>query len=129
MRRNIADEFKQSGDEFKPTKQTPKKSKLSTVLIVLLCMVGVYTAWAGIEVGVLPKDSAVADLIAIGVEIVLFVAQLVVVFNVFHVTKRPLTSHILVNIIINVAIVLLAKFLVGEIVEYYFDEVRRLSRW
>lgn len=122
MRRNIA-------DEFKPTKQTPKKSKLSTVLIVLLCMVGVYTAWAGIEVGVLPKDSAVADLIAIGVEIVLFVAQLVVVFNVFHVTKRPLTSHILVNIIINVAIVLLAKFLVGEIVEYYFDEVRRLSRW
>ena len=122
MRRNIA-------DEFKPVKQTPKKSKLSTVLIVLLCMVGIYTAWAGIEVGVLPKDSAVADLIAIGVEIVLFVAQLVVVFNVFHVTKRPLTSHILVNIIINVAIVLLAKFLVGEIVEYYFDEVRRLSRW
>lgn len=122
MRRNIA-------DEFKPVKQTPKKSRLSTVLIVLLCMVGVYTAWAGIEVGVLPKDSAVADLIAIGVEIVLFVAQLVVVFNVFHVTKRPLTSHILVNIIINVAIVLLAKFLVGEIVEYYFDEVRRLSRW
>ncbi|MBP3348899.1 MAG: hypothetical protein J6L92_09095 [Clostridia bacterium] len=116
-------------DEFKPTKQTPKKSKLSTVLIVLLCMVGVYTAWAGIEVGVLPKDSAVADLIAIGVEIVLFVAQLVVVFNVFHVTKRPLTSHVLVNIIINVAIVVLAKFLVGEIVEYYFDEVRRLSRW
>lgn len=122
MRRNIA-------DEFKPVKQPPKKSKLSTVLIVLLCMVGVYTAWAGIEVGVLPKDSAVADLIAIGVEIVLFVAQLVVVFNVFHVTKRPLTSHILVNIIINVAIVLLAKFLVEEIVEYYFDEVRRLSRW